>query len=297
MYIGHLTDILLQLFTKAFVIFIFMFFKINMKINHSENLAFHSGFTTKIAIEEKLVNPTKIETNFMNSYNVEASFNQNKSAALANKFCADIFTKLADVTKNSYTFPPCIKLYDKKYLTDISLAENFCIPDTKEVLTNDYPFPGRSIFFKEFKKLRYVDDITEFQYKNKRTSSPHFLAPFIHEWLHSLQLDSIYNKFGYGGNCDYLNSIYPTKNQKITGFDLIKNFQTKTLTPKENEIVYDVLGEYATLPINQYFEVFSEAFTKFICASLEGVKLVKNPIDLLKMAPKEFLNILSKIIP
>lgn len=274
----------------------FRLFKVSMKINNSDNLAFRSGLTTKIAIQEKFVNPTKIESNFMNDYNIETSFGQNKSAALANKFCADIFARLGNVFKSNCAFPPCIKLYDRKDLVDISSAENFCIPDTKEVLSNDYPFPGRSVFFQSFKNLRYLDDVTEFQYKNKKTSSPHFLAPFIHEWLHSLQLDEIYKKFGYGGNCDYLKSIYPTHNRKITGYNLIKNLQTKTLTPKENEVVYDVLGEYATFSVNQYLEVFSETFTKFICASLKGVELVKNPIDLLKNSPKEFQKIINKII-
>lgn len=268
-----------------------------MKITCTDKLAFRSGLTTKIAIKEKFVNPRKIETHFMNDYNVEAAFGQSKSAALANQFCADIFSKLAKVFKNNCAFPPCIKLYNRKNLVDASSAENFCIPDTKEVLTNDYPFPGRSIFFQDFKNLRHIDDITEFQYKNKRTSSSHFLAPFIHEWLHSLQLDEIYRKYGYGGECDYLKNIYPTHNLKYTGFDLIKNFQTKTLTPKENEVVFDVLGEYATLPTNQYFEVFSEAFTKFICASLKEIELVKNPMDFLKNSPKEFQNIINKIIP
>ena len=63
---------------------------------------------------------------------------------------------------------------------------------------------------------------------------------------------------------------------------------------QENEIIYNELGEYATLPNNQYLEVFSEAFTKFICDSLKGVELIKNPIELLKSTPKEFQKILRK---
>lgn len=283
---------------KSCANFIFRLLKMSMKITSSKNLVFCSGLTTKIVIKEKFVNPTMIESNFMNCYNIEASFNRSKSAALANQLCVDIFRKLANVFKNNFcTFPPCIKLYYRKDLINMSSAENFCIPDTKEVILNDYPYPGRSIFFQYFNNLRQIDDITEHQYQNKRTSSSHFLAPFIHEWLHSLQLDEIYRKFGYGGNCDYLKSIYPTHNQKITGFNLIEEYYTKTLTPKENEVVYDVLGEYATLPTNQYLEVFSETFTKFICASLKGVEIVKNPIDLLKNSPKEFQKIISKIIP
>ena len=109
-------------------------------------------------------------------------------------------------------------------------------------------------------------------------------------------MNAIYNNFGYGGSCKYLRKQYPVKVQGITGFELIKKLQTKTLTSKENEIVFDFLGEYATNPENQYLEVFSEAFTKFICDSLKGIELVKNPIELLKNTPDEFQKILKKVI-
>lgn len=109
-------------------------------------------------------------------------------------------------------------------------------------------------------------------------------------------MDKIYNHFGYGGDCEYLNSIYPLKSSKFSGFNIIKNLETKKLTPKENEIIFDILGEYSTLPINQYLEVFSETFTKFICASLKGTELSKNPIELLKNSPKEFQNIIKKVV-
>lgn len=267
-----------------------------MDINNIENLSFGSGLNAKIKIKEKFIFPQKLESDFANNYGVEANFIQNKSVALANKFCVKIFEKLAEIYKQKVILPPCITVFDRNCLIDKKSASNFCIPDTKEVIKGEYPYPGRSIFFQNFKDLSEIDDITEFQYNNKRTSSSHFLAPFIHEWLHSFHLNAIYNKFGYGGNCEYLRKKYPSKTQGITGFDIIKQLQTKTLTSKENEIIFNTLGEYATQPENQYLEVFSESFTKFICSSLKGVELVKNPIELLKNTPEEFQKILKKII-
>ena len=112
-------------------------------------------------------------------------------------------------------------------LIDKKSAFDFCIPDTKEVINGEYPYPGRSVFFQNIKGLSEIDEITDFQYKNKRTSSSHFLAPFIHEWLHSFHLNAIYNKFGYGGSCKYLRKQYPVKVQGITGFELIKKCKQK----------------------------------------------------------------------
>lgn len=256
---------------------------------------FKSGLNTKIWLSEKVIIPQKQETLFMNKYGVEADFSASRPAALANKLCAGIFEKLADKLRYVLTFPPAIKIYNRKNLIDKGSAFNFCIPDTREVLDNDYPFPGRSIFFGKFQNLREIDDITEFQYKNKKTSSPHFLAPFIHEWLHSFQLDYIYNKFGYGGNCDYLKEIYPDKNKKVTGYKLLEGLEKKKLTDIENEIIFNELGEYSTLPKNQYIEIFSEAFTEFICNSLQGVNIVKNPIEEFYKTNKEFQNIIHKV--
>lgn len=267
-----------------------------MNINYNENLSFGSGLNAKIKIKEKFMFPQNIERDFANNYGVEVNFIQNKSVALANKFCVKILEKLAEIYRQRVILPPCITVFDRNCLIDKKSASNFCIPDTKEVINGEYPYPGRSVFFQNIKGLSEIDEITDFQYKNKRTSSSHFLAPFIHEWLHSFHLNVIYNKFGYGGSCKYLRGQYPVKAQGITGFELIKQLQTKTLTSKENEIVFDILGEYATNPENQYLEVFSEAFTKFICDSLKGIELVKNPIELLKNTPEEFQKILKKVI-
>lgn len=266
-----------------------------MQINKVNNTTFHSGLTSKILLEEKFVNTSRQEKFFTNNFGIIADFKNNKSCALANRYCANIFNNLAKLLNKNFTLPPFIILYNQNHIIDKKAAQNFCIPDTKEVLDNDDSFPGRSIFFANFHNLKYIDNIVEQQYKNKQTSSSHFLAPFIHEWLHSIQLDSIYKKFGYGGNCSYLNKRYPKQNTTITGYHLIKNLEHKTISKQENEIVFDILGEYATLPENQYLEIFSEAFTKFICSSLDGVNLKRNPIDLLKKTPKEFQILLEKI--
>ncbi len=86
------------------------------------------------------------------------------------KFFEELFSKL----KLYFTFPPAIIQYQRENLVNSNSALNFCIPDTKEVLLNDYPFLGRSIFFGSNLNFQETDFITEAQYRNKKTSSPHF---------------------------------------------------------------------------------------------------------------------------
>lgn len=261
----------------------------------TNTLNFKSGLTKEILLNEKNVDTKFVEQELMDKYAVEACFLDNKSFALANKLCLQIFQTLATNFNLNLELPPVIYLYNKEQLNDTNLSANFCIPDTKEVLKDEYPFPGRSIFFKKFEDLREIDDSTELQYKNKINSSPHFLAPFIHEWLHSFQLDYIFKKFGYGGDCEYLKEIYPKTQTSLSGINLLEILKTKILSFKENMIVGETLGCYSMLPCNQYLEIFSEAFTKFICASLKNCELVKNPLDQLKSTSPEFQDILKKV--
>ena len=268
-----------------------------MKVHKISNnqFSFKSGLTQDILFAEKKVEVKKLEKIFADNYGIETNFLENPSAALANKLCLDIFNDIATKFNMTLTVPPTIYLYDKKQLINNEPAINFCISDTREVLKNEYPFPGRTIFFGNFKNLGEIDNDTEFLNKKQINSSSHFLAPFIHEWLHSFQLDYIFRNFGYGGDCDYLKEIYPTKQNRITGVQLLKILESKVLLPKENEIIYETIGKYSTQPINQYLEIFSETFTKFICNSLKNGRLNNNPFEQIKKTSPEFQKILHKV--
>lgn len=268
-----------------------------MKVGISQvnNLNFQAGLTKNIMLTAKTINIKQQEDILNKRYCVEAKFLNNKSGALANMLCLDIFHTLSKKFKINLSPPPAIFLYNNNALLEPDASANFCIPDTKMVLKDEYPFAGRSIFFRDFKDLNEINDNTETQYKSKISSSPHFLAPFIHEWLHSFQLDYIFKIYGYGGDCEYLQSIYPPKQSKIKGVELLKALETKCLAPDENEIVYENLGKYSSQPFNQYLEIFSEAFTKFICDSLKNCTLVKNPVEQLKSTNPKFQKILQKV--
>lgn len=257
---------------------------------------FKAGLTSKIIKNAKSINPTAQEQFLSNQYGIETNFLNNSSAAFANIMCLKIFKTLLSKLRSNIILPPAIFTYEKSQLIEPDCAENFCIPDTCNILKNDYPFPGRSIFFQNFERLEEIDNQTESLHKNKISSSAHFLAPFIHEWLHSFHLDYIYRNLGYGGNCSYLQQIYPEQNKDTTGIQLLQQLEDKVLSQEENNIVFETLGLYSTLNKNQYLEVFSEAFTKFICASLSsGLEIVKNPLEELRKTSKDFQRILAKV--
>lgn len=77
-----------------------------------------------------------------------------------------------------------------------------------------------------------------------------------------------------------------------------KIYKTNILVKKENEVIGDILGKAATEPLNQYHEVFADTFTKAVCNSLDEKDCMpcKNPFDLFKEYPKEFISIIRKII-
>lgn len=275
-----------------YILFILYMKLTNLSFN---NLNFKSGLTKEILADENNLCAKSVELELMNTYATEACFLENKSFALVNKLCINIFKTLATKLNIPFEFPPAIYLYKKERLIDSESSANFCIPDTKEVLKDDYPFAGRSLFFREFENLAEIDDKTELQHRNNINSTSHFLSPFIHEWLHSFQLDYIFKQFGYGGECEYLKEMYPQKQSKITGIMLLDMLKTKALSCQENKIVGETLGIYSTLPSNQYLEIFSESFTKFICESLKNGVLIRNPLEQLKNTPKEFQNIFTKV--
>lgn len=268
-----------------------------MKVTSVQNHnCFKSGLNKKILLQEQSINPAFLENIFTYRYGIESKFLNNKSVALANKYCLSIFCKLSQKLNIKLAFPPSIFVYNKHQLIDKSSTENFCTQETSLVLKNEYPFLGRSIFFRNCNNLQDIDFITELKYRKNKISSSHFLSPFIHEWLHSFHLDMIYKTLGYGGNCKFMQQIYPSVNQKQNGVNKLKELETIVLSDKENEVVYNTIGEYATYPINQYQEIFSETFTKFICNSLKGIELVSNPLDQLYKTNKAFQEILNKIL-
>lgn len=264
----------------------------NITNNTNNKINFGAGLNQKIKIRQFFTNTSKTENLFYNKYGICADFNENKPLAFVNTLCADIFEQLGKKLNISITAPPVIKVYKQNELVKNEKYINFCIPENEKLFNDDVTYPAGSIFLKDYNNLKQIDEITEKMFENGKISSNHFLAMFIHEWLHSIHLDHIYSKFGYEGDCKYLSEMYPKQKNPIHD---IKFLQNKCLSKEETQIVINELDSYAGEKTNQYFEVFSEMFTKLICSSIsKDCKLIKNPIDLFRKTPEKLQKIVIK---
>ena len=125
-----------------------------------------------------------------------------------------------------------------------------------------------------------MNAMNEFDFKQGKRSTGNFLADILHEMMHVIYLKKIAEK-------------YPSNEHQV-----LEVLQNKRFTEKDNFLIEEQLGRYATTKNNQYHEVFAETFTQIICNSLDLNKLSfkHNPIDELKKYPKDFLLILQKVL-
>ena len=268
----------------------------DIRINSATN--FKSGMNAQILKMEKNIIPRHVENYFCNLptadwrsfYNID--FKDNKAMATASRLCADIFNnmrKLFDY-RNGYsmqtlTSPQDLFVYNPEDHDIYKGRSFFEISNSNLIREKDKPvFEMGTVFMPNFlKKLDQVDFHTEANYSQRKTSTPHFLNPFIHEWLHAIFDKTIYS---YCFRCTH-------------DFDKTRyNYSIQELTDKEKEIKSDLISTYpASRNTNQYAETFAESWTKFICESLSDDcrTFKKNPLDLMRAMPKEFQEILKKV--
>ncbi len=268
------------------------------------NTSFKSGLTRQITELEKNTTPAKVKSylknlsykDFTDFYTLE--FKKNKAVALACKMCANIFIQFRkkhdyrhNCSMQDLVLPHGIYVFDenelktppqdgKHYYTTLQFY-------THDILKDDKSFDHQTILFNNiFTSLEEINEINTIMLKNKIHSTGHFLHNFIHEWVHAIQGKLLYSISCQRGFWSYEPTLRAYRIQKVS--------------KEENEIVADVLGEYAAKQnehFPQFSEIFAEAWTKFICNSLneECTGFKKDPIDELKKTPKEFREILKKV--
>lgn len=242
-----------------------------MKIQQSNNINYKAGLTRPIKTMSTRKSAFDIANDFVINHDIDACFNSNKEHA----FCIDTVRKIMTKLFPKETNPPAIRCFNTNQL--IYNADNFCINQPTTVFEDEPPFEARSIFFKEIRSLDELDYYTELAYLSGKTSSPHFLASIIHEWMHAVHLYIL-------GQCKGINT-------KI----LLQAINTEQLSEKDKKIVEGILGNYCVNSKSQHMEIFAETFTQLICKSLDkNLELKNDPISLLKTYPKEFQNIIYK---
>lgn len=263
---------------------------------HSNYVNFTSGLNKNLLARGLVFNSGKFQHDMMLKNNIDADFAGNKPVAFCLAKVCEIFDllKLKTGSKLFNLKFPRFRAYDRENLLVENKTNGFCIPETRLVLKNELPFETGSVFQEKQAGLEEWDYIVESDYNNRKRSSGHFLADTIHEIMHSVYIDFLYRKHGYNGKCPYTKSLYP----QTPDDSIMRELQYKTFSNDENLVIRNVLGEYASRPVNQYHEVFAETFTKAICESLseQDALPTKNPFEILKKYPPEFFKILYKVI-
>lgn len=266
----------------------------------NKHVSFRSGLNYTLLKESHNISIKEIESFNLKTRKINIDFcNCNPIA-----FCLQKVFKIFDILKQKTGKKifdiniPNIQVYTPPELFFEHTGYGFCIPETQKVIINTPPYNTGSVFYKKEDSLEQINKETEDSFNNGNRSSSHFLANTIHEIMHSSYLNMIYNKYGYNGNCSYTKEKYPLINKNKSGLDVLKLLQILTLSQHENNIIQNVLGTYSIGIQNQYHEIFSETFTQLICKSLseKNALPIKNPLEDLNRYPKEFLNILFKIL-
>ena len=280
-----------------------------MQVNSIQNNSFKSGLTPQILKNEANVNPKKVENYFKNSpYNSNRydfrnlDLKNNKAYALAFRMCAEIFKKFS--RKHNYggrqylasqVFPSDIIVFDKEDLAD-NLSDAFMWSFhtvSCDISKHDSHFKnlkytlgmGSILAPNVFDSLKKMNEYAEINSnrQNYYHSSSHFLNWCVHEWIHSISEYYLYRESAGFCGSNYEATVHHRQNAQLNN--------------QEKQIVRDVLGEYAAnAKTNQYDEIIAEAWTKFICSSLDkdSINFKKDPVDVMKKTPKEFRKILKK---
>ena len=254
--------------------------KIHQRYNQ---ICFKSGISPKIKKAIQEIKIANIENAFKKDYGVDANFGENKICTFGFASVINIIEECCEKFKLSFfALPPKIRAFKRIDLKDTKLPNNFCITDTRCVLRQEPPFELRSIFVNMSDNILEFDNLLDVQYMAKKRSSSHFLSEYIHEWMHNIHLDLIFNKYGYEGNCPYAKSLYPSNG--ATGLKKVSEMSV----PLENSIrknAQDAFGSHSQI---SKLELFAEGMTKLITDSIDKKTLSvrKNPLDGLNKLPK-----------
>ena len=270
----------------------------------SQNTNFKSGLAQSALNLEKKISIDGANKYFQKSkYKdhgdfFQLDFKNNKAYAAASILCSKIFAELrkkydyrAGFSAQELLMPAGIYVWndgelDKKFQRGAAEYSTLNF-DNKSVTSNYSYFRANTILIQNrHQSLEELNAEMEKQKEKNHLSTSHFLHCPIHEWIHALQGKFIENL---------------TKGLGLGTFETTVNVNLKSsVNDKENEVVRDVLGEYAADRGSnqmQYAEIFAEAWTKFICNSLDEdcVHFKKDPIDELNKTPREFREILKKV--
>lgn len=202
------------------------------------------------------VNPDKIAKELMDKFKIKVEFGNNPLFASYTALAVNIFHKLG------YPKPPGILLKDLRGLSYKNYIGMCAVHPKNDEIYRRFgkDFPVGTVIMNSAKNwgdtninLNIQEEMIEL-YKQKHSSTCHFLSPFIHEFFHNLHIKNLQKRF---------------KNSSKIMWKLQKDFQNKdTITFIKKET-----GKYgATKPC----ELFAEEMTELVVNSLNPKNLLPN---------------------
>lgn len=174
-----------------------------MKINNcclkpNKTLSYTGGLNKQMVSEIKRTNISSIE-NRLNTQGINADF-------AGNKFIAWSSLKVTELVNN----------LNKKFHLNIELPRNIFVKNLTELHTDDTAvsygitnflpcrlyknnndiMPAMTVIFNKEFPWHMVDEISDYEYHTKNTTSNFFLESFIHEFSHIAHEGNLLNKFG-----------------------------------------------------------------------------------------------------
>ena len=210
------------------------------------------------------VNPDKVARELQDKFHINADFGNNPVFAAFSALTVNIFQKLG------FAKPPSILLKDFRgtiYESYLGICATYpCDNSLYRKFHEDFPL--RSVIMNRQQNWESIQERMLVLKKQKLLSTSHFLAPFIHEFVHSAHLDNLIKKYGNG-------SKLMGKFQKE-----FKNADTISLIKKET-------GNYAsTSPC----EMVAEEMTQLIVDSLNPKTILPNEMIFKMQRAKEPFN-------
>ena len=247
------------------------------KVN-KQHTSFKSGLTFSIIKDIRHTNIQKSQAE-LKQIGMDADFNGEKAICANFIHAANILSDITDKYKLPFNFVPfSVRVYKTEELIKQKNYLGFCISDTGNVLKNELPFIGGSIFMNKNKNGLFQNDFyaTKSYLQGKRSSS-HFLSNTFHEWFHAILMDLIYKKYGYEGQCPILRENYHKDgmNKGIKKYKSLDNRDKSSLSDEFKRYI----GKYAWIQGNMH-ELIAELLTKITVNSLDkNLNIIKNPLD------------------
>lgn len=220
----------------------------------NNSLTFKSGLNQRVLKYVENTNVRQTEKYFENK-GIKADFQGNKAIAA----CAQLTTKIFE--KLNLPLPPEIRATSFKKYNIHKNAIGVCYYQSGERIPGKKS-EARSVFMNtDYMKDIYHINRTEDSNKG-HASSTHFLASFIHEFLHSAHYDKAYKKFGFNG--EIINkSLYKKSNSNYDGYNFLIRQKFKH---QPNRIIGKQVSQYAK---TNRLELLAELHSRIIIDSLD----------------------------